>query len=98
MTEPASPRSKPTRAPEPSSKSTSSTLPSTLPNSLRTIFPIGWDPFDAARSSYLAGRGDFSSVVEDFNLWLDARVELARREADRYAAWAEIERLTGELP
>jgi cobalt-zinc-cadmium efflux system outer membrane protein len=54
--------------------------------------------FDAARSSYLAGRGDFSSVVEDFNLWLDARVELARREADRYAAWAEIERLIGELP
>jgi cobalt-zinc-cadmium efflux system outer membrane protein len=54
--------------------------------------------FDAARSSYLTGRGDFSAVVEDFNLWLDARVELARREADRYAAWAEIERLTGGLP
>lgn len=54
--------------------------------------------FDAARSSYLAGRGDFSAVVEDFNLWLDARVELARREADRYAAWAEIERLTGGQP
>src|SRR5207253_7798027 len=45
------PRSKPTRAPEPSSKSTSSTLPSTVPHSLRTSFPIGWNPFDAARSS-----------------------------------------------
>jgi outer membrane protein TolC len=63
--------------------------------------------FNAARSSYLAGRGDFSSVVEDFNLWLEARVELARREADRFAAWAALESLTqptldsapqGELP
>jgi outer membrane protein TolC len=54
--------------------------------------------FDAARSSYLAGRGDFSAVVEDFNLWLEARVQLARREADRFAAWAEIQSLKGELP
>lgn len=50
--------------------------------------------FDAARAAYLTGRGDFSAVVEDFNLWLDARVELARREADRYAAWAALESLT----
>jgi outer membrane protein, heavy metal efflux system len=54
--------------------------------------------FDAARASYLTGRGDFSSVVEDFNLWLDARVQLAHREADRFAAWAEIESLTGDMP
>lgn len=54
--------------------------------------------FDAARASYLTGRGDFSAVVEDFNLWLDARVQLARREADRFAAWAEIESLTGDMP
>ena len=49
---------------------------------------------DAARASYLAGRSDFSTVIEDFHLWLEARVELARREADRFAAWADLRRLT----
>jgi outer membrane protein TolC len=64
------------------------------------ILPQTSAAFDAARSSYLAGRGDFSSVLEDFNLWLEARVQLARREADRYATWAAVESLTGsgELP
>jgi cobalt-zinc-cadmium efflux system outer membrane protein len=51
---------------------------------------------DAARSSYLAGKGDFSTVVEDFELWLSSRTELARREADRFATWAELEALVGE--
>lgn len=50
---------------------------------------------DAARASYLAGRGDFSTVIEDFNLWLEASVGLARREADRFAARAGFERLLG---
>jgi outer membrane protein TolC len=53
---------------------------------------------DAARSSYLAGRGDFSTVIEDFELWLEARVQLARREADRFIAWADLERLTRVPP
>jgi outer membrane protein TolC len=48
---------------------------------------------DAARASYLAGRGDFSTVVEDFELWLEARSELARREAERFQVWAEVEAL-----
>ena len=30
-----------------------------------------------------------------FGLWLEARVELARREAERFVTWAEIGRLTG---
>lgn len=50
---------------------------------------------DAARTSYLAGRGDFSTVIEDFNRWLEARVALAGREADRFAAGAELDRLAG---
>jgi cobalt-zinc-cadmium efflux system outer membrane protein len=62
------------------------------------IVPQSSATFDAARSSYLAGRGDFSSLVEDFNLWLEARVQLARREADRYAAWAGLEALAGGAP
>ena len=49
---------------------------------------------DAARASYLAGRGDFTTVAQDFQLWLDARAQLARREADRYLAWAELAQLT----
>jgi outer membrane protein, heavy metal efflux system len=59
------------------------------------ILPQTSTALDAARSSYLAGRGDFSTVIEDFNLWLEARVQLARREADRFAAWAGLEALTG---
>jgi outer membrane protein TolC len=59
------------------------------------ILPQADSAFDAARSSYLAGRGDFSTLVEDFDLWLDARVGLARREADRFAATAAYRRLTG---
>jgi cobalt-zinc-cadmium efflux system outer membrane protein len=62
------------------------------------ILPQTSAVLDAARASYLAGRGDFSTVVEGFNLWLDARMQLARREADRFAAWAELEALTGDLP
>jgi len=60
------------------------------------IVPQSSAALDAARSSYLTGRGDFSTVIEDFNLWLEARVQLARREADRFAAWAELRKLTGE--
>ncbi len=62
------------------------------------IVPQSSATFDAARTSYLAGRGDFSNLVEDFNLWLEARVQLARREADRYTAWAGLEALTGGHP
>jgi outer membrane protein TolC len=58
------------------------------------ILPQTSAALDAARASYLAGRGDFSTVIEDFNLWLQARVQLARREADRFTAWAELVKLT----
>ncbi len=47
--------------------------------------------FDAARAAYLGRRADFSTVLEDFDLWLDARAGLARREAERYAAWAALD-------
>ncbi len=59
------------------------------------IVPRTGAAFDAARSAYLAGRGDFATVAEDFRMWLDARVELARREARRYATWARGEALRG---
>jgi outer membrane protein TolC len=50
---------------------------------------------DAARSSYTAGRGDFSVVIEDFNLWLEARTGLARREAERFTTWADLQAVIG---
>lgn len=54
--------------------------------------------FDAARSAYLGGRGDFSTVIEDFNLWLEARAGLARREADRFVVLARLDALTAPAP
>jgi outer membrane protein TolC len=59
------------------------------------ILPQTDAALDAARSAYLAGRADFSTVIEDFGLWLEARMNLARREADRFTAAAAFERLTG---
>jgi outer membrane protein, heavy metal efflux system len=62
------------------------------------ILPQTSAVFDAARSAYLAGRGPFSTLIEDFNLWLEARTEVARRESDRYMAWAELQALTTPAP
>jgi outer membrane protein TolC len=59
----------------------------------QAIVPQTSAAIDAARSSYLAGRGDFLTVVDDFNRWLDARVQLASREAERFSTWAEVEAL-----
>jgi len=59
----------------------------------QAIVPQTSAAIDAARSSYLAGRGDFLTVVDDFNRWLDARVQLASREAQRFSTWAELEAL-----
>jgi cobalt-zinc-cadmium efflux system outer membrane protein len=61
----------------------------------QAIVPRSRLAFDAARSSYLVGQGDFSTVVEDFNLWLEARTGLARREAERFTTWAELQTVIG---
>ncbi len=58
------------------------------------IVPQSSVAMDAARASYQAGRGDFSTVVENFRMWLDARVMMAEREAERFMTWAEIQMLT----
>jgi cobalt-zinc-cadmium efflux system outer membrane protein len=60
----------------------------------QAILPQTSAAMDAARVAYLNGRGDFSTVVEDFKGWLDARVGLTRREADRFMVWAELQVLT----
>lgn len=62
------------------------------------ILPLASAALSAARSDYLAGTGSFTTVVEDFRAWLEARVALARREADLYAAWADLELLVTPAP
>ena len=52
---------------------------------------------DAAKASYVSGKGDFSTVVEDFGRWLEATTQLARRESDRFITWAGIELLTHSI-
>lgn len=59
----------------------------------QAVIPQTSMALEAARSAYLTGSGDFSTVIEDFNMWLDARAALARFESDRYAAWADLEAL-----
>ena len=62
------------------------------------ILPLTAGAFEAARSEYLAGRGDFSTLIDDLSLWLDSRTELARREGELYSAWAELQALVSPAP
>jgi cobalt-zinc-cadmium efflux system outer membrane protein len=61
----------------------------------QAIVPQTAATVDAARAAYLTGKGDFLTVVDDFNRWLDARVQLAAREADMYSTWARFQALAG---
>jgi cobalt-zinc-cadmium efflux system outer membrane protein len=54
------------------------------------VLPQSAATFDAARVGYLAGRGEMAGVLEDLDTWIEARVELARLEAERAAAAAAI--------
>jgi outer membrane protein TolC len=62
------------------------------------IIPQTSAALNSARTSYIAGRADFSLVIEDYKLWLDAIAQLARRESDRFVTWAAIEALTAPFP
>jgi outer membrane protein TolC len=59
------------------------------------LLPQNSAALDATRASYLGGRGDFISVLDEFRRWVELRTELAGREADRYAAQARLEALLG---
>jgi cobalt-zinc-cadmium efflux system outer membrane protein len=54
------------------------------------LLPQNSAALDATRASYLGGRGDFVSVLDEFRRWVDLRTELAVREADRYSAQARL--------
>jgi len=62
------------------------------------ILPLAAAALEAARASFLAGRGDFATVVEDFNLWLEAKVALAFWQAERFAAALDLACCLGTLP
>jgi outer membrane protein TolC len=47
----------------------------------------------AAQSAYATGRADFTTVIQDFQRWLEAQTGLARREADKVMTWAELQAL-----
>jgi cobalt-zinc-cadmium efflux system outer membrane protein len=60
------------------------------------LLPQNSAALDATRASYLGGRGDFISVLDEFRRWVDLRTELAGREADRYSAQARLVALAGQ--
>lgn len=60
------------------------------------IVPDSQLAYESARSNYTVGRGEFAAVLTNFQAWLDARAELARREAEAYSNWAELARLRNE--
>jgi outer membrane protein, heavy metal efflux system len=62
------------------------------------LLPQSSAALDAARASYLGGRGDFASVLDEFRRWVEIRVELARREASRFAARAQLDTLVSKEP
>jgi len=62
------------------------------------ILPLATAALEAARASFLAGRGDFATVVEDFNLWLEAKVALASWQAEQFAAALDFACCLGILP
>ena len=55
------------------------------------ILPQTSAAIDAARAAYLAGRTDFSTLVEDYEFWLQAREQLAQRDADRFRLWSDLD-------
>jgi outer membrane protein TolC len=61
------------------------------------VLPQNTAAFEATRSSYLAGRGDFASILEEFRRWVEVRTDLASREAERYSARARLDGLLGRV-
>jgi len=47
----------------------------------------------AARNAYSVGRGDFSTIIEDYRAWLEVQSDLAQRYAERLRVWSEYRAL-----
>ncbi len=57
------------------------------------VVPQASAALEAARIEFLNGRAPFSETLTRFKDWYHARLDLARANAARYSAWAEIESL-----
>jgi len=57
------------------------------------VVPQSSAALEAARIEFLNDRAPFSETLMRFKDWYHARLDLARAQAARYAAWAEIEAL-----
>ncbi len=45
---------------------------------------------DAALSQYVSGKGDFSTVIENINLWIEGMIEVSKLEGERFKALSKI--------
>ncbi len=45
---------------------------------------------EAALALFISSKGDFSTVVEDINLWIEGKVEIAKIEAEKFIAKSKI--------
>lgn len=61
------------------------------------ILPHARATLESSRSSYLSGHGDFPGLIDDFQAWLAATIDLHRREADLFMTWAEVQLLITPL-
>lgn len=59
------------------------------------IVPRSAAAFEAARIGYINGEVTFAVVLDLFNDWFHARIELAAAEGERYGVWAEAQALAG---
>ena len=59
------------------------------------IVPRTSAALDAARIGFLNGDVTFALLLELFNDWFHARIELSSAEAARYAVWADAQALAG---
>ncbi|RPJ66201.1 MAG: TolC family protein, partial [Acidobacteria bacterium] len=57
------------------------------------LLPQSSAALDAARAGYLGGRGEFAAALDEFRRWTEIRVEVARREAARFAALGRLHAL-----
>ncbi len=57
------------------------------------VLPQASVTLDAGRAAFLADRADFGTVIEDFDLWLEARVRSAALEAESFTTWAAAQAL-----
>jgi outer membrane protein TolC len=59
------------------------------------IVPRTSAALDAARNGFLNGDVTFALLLELWNAWFHARIELANTEAARFGVWAEAQALAG---